>query len=666
LTFLCLPSYDFRFVDVAEVVNYPPVFNFAPEIPWNSKILVISGRNLTVPNGSLQVKVSSTSCPILEANSSFISCNLTNLLDSTVRGPLRATLERDGAPTNSFLAAVLVDEPRARAKSKLRTIASNTRVIRIDADGLGASLDEITISLIVQDAKRRSTEVQATVDCALSGLDSLGVFCALPASYSFPLGASVNASVTRGTGQSPPFLLGSVIAPASLQAVVTQKIAANAPFVSISGQRLSPDYTTAILTQSDGTSFPCNIELSSSNDGLIVCRLPSSLSPGSLSAFVAASGGEASPNNVSIATVVPAPSITSSSSTLPLSTSRFTFEVAGIDESNIVQSNIVQLTQDPAASAQSLTLCDILPESTAASLTCTISANFSIGNVFAVVQSFGGRSNPTQIASLNDQAALTGGFPREGIIGIAVGAVVLLLIAIIAIVLFVRARRAAGIAARNRIDVPDNMQNLFNIRDTDLEIETKLGEGSFGAVFLAKFKGECVPHLFHFRATRYSSILFRIYHRYVAVKKLSNSVMSSQVNDFFRECGIMLSIPSHQNVVKIYGMVQELGNFSMVLEFLPNGSLDSWIAGLEADELSTDVLHQLAVGIARGMQHLAENRIVHRDLAARNVLLDSNLNPKISDFGFSRVVGDGQEGKTGTTVGPVRVRANAPHSRPFS
>jgi serine/threonine protein kinase len=100
-------------------------------------------------------------------------------------------------------------------------------------------------------------------------------------------------------------------------------------------------------------------------------------------------------------------------------------------------------------------------------------------------------------------------------------------------------------------------------------------------------------------------------------------------------------------------MCQEAGNFSMVMEFLPNGSLDALIAD-SAQPITETFVWKIARGAAAGMASLASQHVVHRDLAARNILLGSDMSPKVADFGYARVVGEEAVGKTKTTVGPIR------------
>lgn len=119
----------------------------------------------------------------------------------------------------------------------------------------------------------------------------------------------------------------------------------------------------------------------------------------------------------------------------------------------------------------------------------------------------------------------------------------------------------------------------------------------------------------------------------------------------------MLSIKPHRNIVRVFGMCQEMGNFMMLMEFLPRGSLDKFIKTSIPDGSPTPVMEprvqwRIVRGLAAGMAALASQNIVHRDLAARNVLLDANLDSKVADFGFSRIVGEEKEGKTNASVGP--------------
>ncbi|CAL1546599.1 unnamed protein product [Lymnaea stagnalis] len=81
----------------------------------------------------------------------------------------------------------------------------------------------------------------------------------------------------------------------------------------------------------------------------------------------------------------------------------------------------------------------------------------------------------------------------------------------------------------------------------------------------------------------------------------------------------------------------------------------------EGGETVTSRLLSFGLQISRGLEHLANNKIVHRDVAARNILLSDRKVVKISDFGLARRVGEGDVYER-TRKGPLPARWMAPES----
>ncbi|XP_017702536.3 receptor-like serine/threonine-protein kinase SD1-8 [Phoenix dactylifera] len=154
----------------------------------------------------------------------------------------------------------------------------------------------------------------------------------------------------------------------------------------------------------------------------------------------------------------------------------------------------------------------------------------------------------------------------------------------------------------------------------DFSIQNKLGEGGFGPVYKGKLGDE----------------------QEIAVKRLAKT--SVQGLDEFKNEVVLIARLQHRNLVRLLGCCIQGEERMLVYEYMPNRSLDAFLFDkARAALLDWRIRYNIILGIARGILYLHQDsrfRIIHRDLKASNILLDKEMNPKISDFGMARIFGE--------------------------
>ncbi|PAA68401.1 hypothetical protein BOX15_Mlig013494g1, partial [Macrostomum lignano] len=161
----------------------------------------------------------------------------------------------------------------------------------------------------------------------------------------------------------------------------------------------------------------------------------------------------------------------------------------------------------------------------------------------------------------------------------------------------------------------------------DYQILQYLGSGTFGTCSKVCLKAD-PKKIFAWKETDY------------------NQFSESQLQMLCQEVNLLRSL-QHQNIVRFYGRIvdKSTGRLYVVMEYCSNGDLSSLIAYFSGVNrllpnclVPESFVRRLCAQLLSALDYCHSRNILHRDLKPANVLLDSDWNAKLADFGLSRVL----------------------------
>eukprot|EP01018_Ginkgo_biloba_P034512 Gb_41459 [translate_table: standard] len=159
-----------------------------------------------------------------------------------------------------------------------------------------------------------------------------------------------------------------------------------------------------------------------------------------------------------------------------------------------------------------------------------------------------------------------------------------------------------------------------------------LGQGGFGSVYRGNLPGDKSP---------------------IAVKRMSEDTNQGE-QEFIAEVMIISKL-RHRNLVRLLGWCHENGELLLVYDYMPNGSLEKliFLKDTNGPVLNWEKRYKILCGVALALRYLhdeCEQQIIHRDLKASNVMLDSDYNAMLGDFGLARLIEHNKTSYTTTAI----------------